>query len=207
MKSRQLWKYALLVLGTLSTVVPPSLVTATDRTIVATRATNQSSADSGKAEAVEVHDVSLGIAGELTGYILDGQGKAVAGSRVIVGLGRNSVAESTTDASGRFRIDGLRGGVYQIVHADGVSVVRVWKNGTAPKNAKNNALIVAGKRQVRGQSEAGLLSLTQPGVLVVGGVAIAGTTLAIVGMAQASDANDDADAATAKFDALVSSIN
>lgn len=207
MKSRDLWKSALLVLGAVGTVVPASLVTAYDGTAVAEKAANRSVVDSHREAAVKVHDVSLGTSGELTGYILDGQGQAVAGSRVIVRLGQNSIAEATTDTSGRFRVDGLRGGVYQIVHADGVSVFRVWKNGTAPKSAKTNALIVVGQRQVRGQNEVGPLNIIQPGTLAAGGAAIAGVTLGIVGIAQASDANDDADAATAKLDALNASIN
>tara|TARA_R110002072_G_scaffold238769_2_gene396276 strand:- start:165830 stop:166036 length:207 start_codon:yes stop_codon:yes gene_type:complete len=68
-------------------------------------------------------------------------------------------------------------------------------------------VIVTGRRQIRGQSEVGSLSLIliSLGIQAAGGTAIAGTTLGIVGISQASDAS--ADAATAKRDALVLSIN
>ena len=219
MKSRDLWKSALLVLGAVGTVVPASLVTAADVSAVSSKtvASKTTSQSSVKSQAdlkprrnarVEISDVSLGAKGELTGFVLDGQGKAVAGSKVIVRLGRKNVAETTTDATGRFRVEGLRGGVYQIVHADGVSVFRVWKNGTAPRSAKFNALLIARKqRVVRGQDGVGPLAMMQPGTLAASGAAIAGVTLGIVGLTEASEANDEADAANAKLDALLSSIN
>jgi len=211
MKSRDLWKSAMLVLGAVGTVVPASFVTAAD----VARASNRASRNTGsvtaktqKSAAIKINDVSLGAKGELTGFVLDGQGKAVAGSRVIVRLGRKNVAETTTDATGQFRVEGLRGGVYQIVHADGVSLFRLWKNGTAPRSAKLNALLITGKQQVvRGQDGVGPLAMMQPGTLVAGAAAITGATVGVVGLTEASDANDRADAATAALDAFLATNN
>jgi hypothetical protein len=207
MNSRDLWKSALLVLGAVSIVVPASLVTASDGRAVAKETSVRLDGNATGEASVKIHDLSLGVSGDLTGYILDGQGKAVANSRVMIRGKQNSPVETVTDESGRFRVEGLRGGIYQIVHADGVSMFRVWKSGTAPKSAKANALIVTGRRQIRGQSQVSPFNFVSPGTMFAGGAAIAGTTLGIVGVSQASDANDDADAATAKLDALLSSIN
>ncbi len=214
MKSRDLWKSALLVLGAVGTVVPASLVAAADVSAVASKTASHSAvkfqADlkPRNSARVKISDVSLGAKGELTGFVLDRQGKAVAGSRVIVRLGRKNVAETTTDATGQFRVEGLRGGVYQIVHAEGVSLFRVWKNGTAPRSAKLNALLITGKQQViRGQDGVGPLAMMQPGTLAASAAAIAGVTLGVVGLTEASEANDEADAANAKLDALNSSVN
>lgn len=216
MKSRDLWKSVLLVLGAIGTVVPASLVTAADLSAVDSKPTKRSglkTQKSGqlktqKSGQVKINDVSLGAKGELTGFVLDGQGKAVAHRRVIVRRGRNNVAATTTDVAGRFRVEGLRGGVYQIVHANGVAVFRVWKNGTAPKNAKRNALIIAEKQQlVRGQDGVGPLAMMQPATLAASAAAITGATLGVVGLTEASDANDEADAANAKLDAFIASNN
>jgi hypothetical protein len=208
MKSRDLWKSVLLVLGAIGTVVPASLVTAADLSAVDSKPTKRSGLKTQKSGQVKINDVSLGAKGELTGFVLDGQGKAVAHRRVIVRRGRNNVAATTTDVAGRFRVEGLRGGVYQIVHANGVAVFRVWKNGTAPKNAKRNALIIAEKQQlVRGQDGVGPLAMMQPATLAASAAAITGATLGVVGLTEASDANDEADAANAKLDAFIASNN
>ena len=204
------WKSALLVLGAVGTVVPASNVAAADRstspTVAASTAASVPSTASQQA-ALKITDVSLGKKGELTGVVVDGQGKAVARSKVVVRHGRTAVAETTTNDAGQFRVDGLRGGVYQIVHADGVSVFRVWANGTAPKSAKTNALVVVGKRLVRGQNEVGPLQFMQPGTLAATAAGITGATLGIVGISEANQAQDEADAANAKLDALLATLN
>jgi len=214
MKSRDLWNSALLVLGAVGTVVPASLASAADESAVASKTASQSAVKTQidlqprKIAPFKINDVSLGAKGELTGFVLDGQGKAVADSRVIVRLGRKNVAQTTTGATGQFRVEGLRGGVYQIVHADGVSVFRVWKNGTAPRSAKLNALLIARKhRVIRGQDGVGPLTMMQPATLAAGAAAITGVTLGIVGLTEASDANDRADAATAALDAFLATNN
>ncbi|MFT5323647.1 MAG: hypothetical protein ACI8P0_001497 [Planctomycetaceae bacterium] len=211
MKSRDLWKSALLILGAVGTVVPASFVTAAEVATASNRVSQNTGsvvAKTQKSAAIKINDVSLGTKGELTGFVLDGQGKAVADSRVIVRLGRKNVAETTTGATGQFRVEGLRGGIYQIVHADGVSVFRVWKNGTAPRSAKLNALLIAEKhRVVRGQDSVGPLAMMQPATLAASAAAITGATLGIVGLTEARDANDEADAANAKLDAFLATNN
>lgn len=210
MKTCDLWKPALLFIGVAGTVLPTSFVNAaapTSRLTVAAETVDTSRSKAPKKAPLQILDVSLGQKDELTGFVVDGQGKAVVQSRILVRLGKKTVTETATDAAGQFRVEGLRGGVYQIVHADGVSVFRVWKNGTAPRNARTNALIVASKQVVRGQGGVVPLTLMQPGTLAAGAAAITGATLGVVGIAQASEANDDADAATAKLDALIATFN
>ncbi len=210
MKSHAPWKSALLILGAVGIVVPTSIVSAADRStspLVETSSATHTPSTASKQAPLKIADVSLGKKGELTGFVVNEQGKAVARSKVIVMHGRKAVAETMTDDAGQFRIEGLRGGVYQIVHAEGVSVFRVWANGTAPNSARANALVVVGKRLIRGQNEVGPLTLMQPGTLAAGAAAITGATLGVVGLSEANKANDEADAANAKLDALLATLN
>jgi hypothetical protein len=225
MKSYDLWKSALLVLATAGTLVPGSQLTAADASATndshsssATAVTdasvnNRASANADTTSkaiarvALEIQDVVLGENGEMTGYVLDGQGKAIARTKVAVRIGRQTVAETTTDNDGRFLIPELRSGVCQIVHSDGVSVFRVWKNGTAPRNARSNALMIVGKKQIRGQNEGTPSTLLDHGALLTFGAAAAGTTLGIVGLSEASKANNKADAANARLDSLFTTTN
>lgn len=212
MKSHGLWKSALIVLGAVGTVVPTSVVSAADRSTSPTKSAStvtrsSSTSTASKQAAVKIADVSLGKKGELTGFVVNSQGKAVARAKVVVRHGRKAVAETTTNDAGQFRVEGVRGGVYQIVHAEGVSVFRVWANGTAPKSAKTNALVVVGKRLVRGQNGVGPLDFIQPGTLAATAAGITGVTLGVIGISEANEANDEADAANAKLDALLATLN
>lgn len=210
MKSHGLWKSSLVVLGAVGTVLPTSVVSAADRAsspTVSASAVTRSSSTANKQAVVKIADVSLGKKGELTGFVVNGQGTAVARTKVVVRQGRKAVAETTTNDAGQFRVEGLRGGVYQIVHAEGVSVFRVWVNGTAPKSAKTNALVVVEKRMVRGQNEVGPLDFMQPGTLAATAAGITGVTLGVIGISEANEANDEADAANAKLDALLATLN
>ena len=204
MKSLGLWKSALLVLGAVGTVLPASILSAADRPASPTA---RAASTVSKQTTVKILDVELGQKGELTGAIVDGQGKAVARSKVLIRSGRKVVAQSETDAAGKFQVTGLRGGVYQVVHAEGVSVFRVWAKGTAPKSARSNALIVLGKKLVRGQDGVGPLDFVQPGTLAATAAGITGVTLGVIGISEANEANDEADAANAKLDALLATLN
>jgi hypothetical protein len=189
MKFRDLWKSALAVLATAGTVLPGSLVTAED-TVATARSSQQTARktqQTAKKAAPIISDVTLGKKGELTGFILDGQGKAVAKSKVVVSFGRKVVAETTTSETGQFRVSGLRGGIYQIAHADGVAVFRVWKNGTAPKSARQNALVVVGTRQVRGQDGIGPLSMVEPATLAATVAGVAGIVVGSIAISQSDD--------------------
>ncbi|MDA0282722.1 MAG: carboxypeptidase-like regulatory domain-containing protein [Planctomycetota bacterium] len=139
-----------------------------------------------------IQDVSLNVDGALTGFIVDGQGRPIPATRVVIQQGRRTIAETSTNAVGQFQVHELRGGVYQIVHSTDASVFRVWAHGTAPRSARQNALLVVKPQTVRGQSPVGLLASMQPGTLagIAGGVAGAG-----VGTVAISEAKDRADAA------------
>lgn len=189
MKSRDLWKSALAFLATAGTVLPGSLLTAGDA--VATAGSSPQAASKSHQTARKtsplISDVSLGAKGELTGFILDAQGNAVTRSKVVVSRGRKVIAETSTNDAGHFRVAGLRGGMYQIAHADGVAVFRVWKNGTAPKSASQNALVVVGPRQVRGQNEVGPLSMVEPATLAATVAGVAGIVVGAVAIGQSDD--------------------
>lgn len=226
MKSHDLWGTVVLTLVATGTVLPGSLLIAAGDTVTGTAAVDESSApESAPAKSVSnrsteisverrvkaarkpeqlIRDVSLNEAGSLTGFVLNPSGQAVARTKVVVRIGRRTVAEAMTDEKGQFEVSGLDGGVYQISHSNGSFVYRVWKTGTAPDSARSTVLLPFEKPVIRAQGLEGsaLGTLSTSTILATGG-AIAGTTLGIVGFSEANAANDRADAANAQLDALL----
>ncbi|HBO43559.1 MAG TPA: hypothetical protein DD670_06440 [Planctomycetaceae bacterium] len=100
-------------------------------------------------------DVALsGSEGVLLGQVVDSVGKPVAEVPVALRMGNRVVAESRSDAAGRFVFRNLRGGVYQVLVPDGFGTFRAWADGTAPKSANSTARVVAGRGTIRGQQQA-----------------------------------------------------
>jgi hypothetical protein len=70
--------------------------------------------------------------------------------------GRETVAEATTDARGRFAFRNLAGGLYRLViqMPDGPHsrFYRLWSFGTAPPHALDQAELLVGRPLARGQS-------------------------------------------------------
>lgn len=83
----------------------------------------------------DIRDVSLNEQGVLIGQILDGRGGGVAGVPIHMQQDQTRVMSSETDASGRFLVGSLRGGVYQLTVGRQQYVIRVWTHGTAPPSA------------------------------------------------------------------------
>jgi len=104
-----------------------------------------------------VIDVALASGGTLVGRVLDAQHHALAGATVSVRQGQREVATAVTDKEGRFQVSHLRGGVYQVVAADGQGLFRVWAADTAPPSSRDKVLLVAGSMVVRGQSANGVV--------------------------------------------------
>jgi hypothetical protein len=97
-----------------------------------------------------VADVSLLDGGVLIGQVVDPQGRPLAAEPVLLQFQAQEIARAKTDGCGLFAFRGLRGGVYQLVAAQGHGAFRLWAPGTAPPAAEQGALVVAGDPTVRG---------------------------------------------------------
>ena len=109
-------------------------------------------ADSMVDSQTRVLDVALLDGGELRGQVMDREGSPAIQTEVSVSRQGQVVKTTRTDAEGKFRVTGLRGGVYVIATADASGVYRLWASNTAPPVAQPDVLIVAGGDAVRGQS-------------------------------------------------------
>ncbi|MCA9065266.1 MAG: carboxypeptidase regulatory-like domain-containing protein [Planctomycetaceae bacterium] len=132
---------------------------------------------------MKVTDIALGQNGTLKGQALDSQAAAVANVRVRVVHADRIVAETVSDAEGRFAVAGLRGGAHTIQFAGYQQQVRFWNDAdVAPPNAVSKLALVVNQQTVRGQDG----SLTP--VLVGGGVFVAATVVTL-----ATTLDDDGD--------------
>ena len=83
---------------------------------------------------LRAHDVALsGSRGVLVGKVVDPTGAAVADVPVVLRAGNRHLAESRSDAQGRFAFAELRGGIYQVVAGEGFVTFRAWAAGTEVK--------------------------------------------------------------------------
>lgn len=126
-------------------------------------------------------DVSLTDSGSLSGTVIDSKGQVRARTLVEVRRGRIVVARTLTDQAGRYSINNLPGGLYQ-VRVDGTeTLIRAWAVGTAPPNVAGQLQVVAESPIVRGQDQGapptdgglfggGGMSPTLSAALIVGGV-------------------------------------
>jgi hypothetical protein len=102
-------------------------------------------------------DIALRQGGLLVGQVVDRQGVPQANQTVSIQYGPHEVVRTVTDHNGTFAAQGLRGGQYQLVTHEGISVCRLWAANTAPPAARPAALVVTGNQVVRGQWGAGPL--------------------------------------------------
>jgi hypothetical protein len=185
MRLQYLWKNPLVLLTVFSVALPNLAVSG-----------NVPAGQEVRRPALQIRDVTLDADGVLSGYLVDIQGRPQADVPVAIHQGRKQVALTKTSAKGQFEARGLKGGVYQVSSEKGASLFRVWKNGTAPKQASKLALVVTDQGVVRAQTEGGFLGLGGGGGLGgLGGVSlttvgigagiIAGTTIAVI------EANDN----------------
>jgi hypothetical protein len=74
------------------------------------------------------------------------------GTAVLVQVNGQTAAATTTDAHGVFAVNGLRGGVHQVVVGDSMQNCRLWATGTAPPQAVPHLRFIPGQGDiVRGQ--------------------------------------------------------
>ncbi len=100
---------------------------------------------------VPLVDVALDEADHLSGQVLDREGQPIVNSSVDVAQHGQRFARVMTDERGAFEVRLRRGGVYQLLTADGVTGVRVWTRASAPPSCARRVVIVQGDVQ-RGQS-------------------------------------------------------
>jgi len=130
-------------------------------------------------------DVSLTDSGSLSGTVIDSKGQVRARTLVEVRRGRIVVARTLTDQAGRYSINNLPGGLYQVCVDGTETLIRAWAVGTAPPSVAGQLQVVADSPIVRGQdqdapptdvaSDGGLfggegMSTTLSAALIVGGV-------------------------------------
>lgn len=101
--------------------------------------------------SVEVSDLVLDAQGGLQGVVVDVHGAPQPAAKVVLMQQKREVGRVQADRFGRFRVSGLRGGVYMLQSGGQVRFVRAWTAKTAPPKAKPAALIVTGDGVIRGQ--------------------------------------------------------
>jgi len=157
------WKRAALCLACLGLILPqPALMAAETQT--------------------RSKDISLTTGGTLAGTVVDANGQAIANTSVKVKFRGFTVATTKSDATGRFAVCGLRGGVHEICTAGGSTVNRFWTKGNAPLAARSTAIVVAGPEVVRSQG-----GLPEGSDLLIGGLLVGGVIAAIIAAAEDDD--------------------
>ncbi len=101
--------------------------------------------------SLEVTDVSLDAQGTLQGVVVDIHGAPQPAAKVVLVQQKREVGRVQTDQLGRFRVTGLRSGVYMLQSGGQGRFVRAWSDKKAPPNAKPVALMITGDGVVRGQ--------------------------------------------------------
>jgi hypothetical protein len=102
-------------------------------------------------------DVALGPRGALQGRVVTSAGGETSAAGWLVVLLRDGrrAAETATDASGRFSVRNLAGGLYQVVAHTPAGTIwrfcRVWTNRAAPPHAQGELVLLAETRLVRAQ--------------------------------------------------------
>jgi len=122
-----------------------------------------------------VADVALTSAGDLRGQVLDAQGVAQPKIKVSIGQTNQQPTFVSTDSEGRFVVQGLAAGVYQVQTPRGGGMYRVWAPRTAPPSAQPGVLVVNDGQIVRGYGSNGAHFLANPwvmGLIVAAAIAI-----------------------------------
>ena len=143
----------------------------------------QSAAPSAKAAvavqpAAAVLDVSLGRGGSLVGQVVDAQGFGIAAAGVSIRQNGVEIGQTSTGRDGTFAVQGLRGGLYQVVAGDGAGSFRLWTENTAPPAAQPAALVVDEQAAVRGQTP--LRNIATSNVVIIGGIALAALSVPFI---------------------------
>jgi hypothetical protein len=88
-----------------------------------------------------VVDIAMADGGVLHGQLIDLRGGNAVGLPVSVKAQNKEIVRTTTVKDGRFTVQGLRGGVYQVAAGQGQGVYRLWTAKAAPPSAQKNAIV------------------------------------------------------------------
>jgi len=88
-----------------------------------------------------VVDIAMANGGVLHGQLIDLRGGNAVGLPVSVKAQNKEIVRTTTVKDGRFTVQGLRGGVYQVAAGQGQGVYRLWTAKAAPPSAQKNAIV------------------------------------------------------------------
>ncbi len=108
-------------------------------TATASAATKRSEA----ARQTVIVDVALTQNNQLRGQLVNGDGKAKAGTQVTVSSGRQVIGQTVTDEQGLFAVRMDKGGVYALSDGKTSALVRVWTSQAAPPSAIDGILMVS----------------------------------------------------------------
>lgn len=96
-------------------------------------------------------DIALQQGGTLVGRLTDSKGMLLQQEKITIRQDQQMIAETTTDKNGQFRVNGLRGGIYEVASARGAGSFRAWAANTAPPTARQFAVLIENDDVVRGQ--------------------------------------------------------
>ena len=97
-------------------------------------------------------DVALDAEGSLAGMVVGTHGQPAAGAPVSLSAAGVGPIRVVTDDEGRFRVTGLRGGIYQIAAGERAVAFRVWTPAAAPPGAQRRVMLVIDGGTARGQT-------------------------------------------------------
>jgi hypothetical protein len=158
----------------------------------------------------EVNDVALDDRGILHGSFVDQLGLPLLGTQVIARQGKTKTRKAITNGAGTFQLTGLKGGIWSITVGSQSTLYRVWAPGIAPPIAKSRLIVIKRALAIRGQSEEeeeGMLAAFDNGTLFSIGAGLAGITLGTIGISEASETNDEADALRRELNTLSATVD
>ena len=136
-------------------------------------------------------DVTLGEGNVFKGRAVDHNGVPAEGAVVVVKQGTKVVGESVTDGEGRFAIESMKSGVFQVSCGATHGSYRFWTEKTAPPSSRSQGLLVLGENGTRGQCgnccDDGSGIWLCAAAVIVAGIAIAALVIAL------NNNNDDND--------------
>ena len=156
------------LLATLNWLLPISHVQALD-------GPSRAAATGQTVQPTRITDIALGAGGQLRGRVVDVQGRAKETSQIVVVQDGRQMAATQSDRLGRFSVDGIHGGVFQVLAGGNMYVCRGWTAGTAPPIATEQLLVVDGGVVERGQRPISDLFFADPimvGLVVAAAIAI-----------------------------------
>lgn len=100
----------------------------------------------------KIKDVALSAGGMLVGKVVDAAGKPVADAHLKILADERVLVNTHAAADGSFRIQSLRGGVYDLNANGNSNFMRLWANQTAPPSSSDVATLHIDGEVIRGQS-------------------------------------------------------